>query len=311
MSRRPHSQTAGPGLPLALGVALLLAVPAAAPAAHPHYEGLLREGIFALERGEIEEAVADLRLACFGLLDEPEALAGCLAYLGMAQAASGDDPGFRDTFHRLAQVEARFGAYAAAEIPPAVRAAFETELRTRIPPAMLEATPALARLAGPPAPATAPGVPAEPIAAPAAEPAPAPASLLPEEERALLDRARELMAAARTRQELDDPYRIARDVADAYPTSRTAQYLAAEIAYRAARWSEAVSYFRRGGDPADGNPMLLFYLAVSLYESGEHEAAADALRRSLPRIEQTPFVRSYRARILDEKAAPPASEGRR
>jgi tetratricopeptide (TPR) repeat protein len=226
----------------------------------------------------------------------------------MAQAASGDDPGFRDTFHRLAQVEARFGAYAAAQIPPAVRAAFETELRTRIPPAMLEATPALARLAGPPAPAPAPGVPAEPIAAAAAEPAPPQA--LPEEERALLDRARELMAAARTREELEEPFRLAREVADAYPASRSAQYLAAEIAYRGARWQEAVTYFRRGGDPADGNPMLLFYMAVSLYESGEREAAADALRRALPRIEQTPFVRSSRDRILGENAPPPAADER-
>jgi len=333
MSRRPHSKTAGPGLPLALGIALLLAVPAAAPAAHPHYEGLLREGIYALERGEVREAAEDLRLACFGLLDEPPALAGCLTYLALAQAANGDDPGFRDSFRRLAQIEDRFGAYAAAEIPAAARAGFEREVAARIPPAMLEAAPAFAGLGAagdpvppllpspaaapeanrspePPPPAQAvvepPGAPSEPLAAPA----PAPAQALPEEESALLDRARELMAAARTRAELEEPFRLAREVADAYPASRTAQYLAAEIAYRGARWQDAVTYFRRGGDPADGNPMLLFYMAVSLYESGEREAAADALRRALPRIEQTPFVRSSRDRILGENAPPPTGEER-
>ena len=228
------------------------------------------------------------------------------------------DLGFRDTFHRLAQVEARFGAYAAAEIPAAARAGFEREVAARIPPAMLEAAPAFAGLGAaeavvePLGAAEAvvepPGAPSEPLAAPT--PAPAPTQAIPEEERALLDRARELMAAARTRAELEEPFRLAREVADAYPAFRTAQYLAAEIAYRGARWQDAVTYFRRGGDPADGNPMLLFYMAVSLYESGEREAAADALRRALPRIEQTPFVRSSRDRILGDNAPPPAGDER-
>jgi Flp pilus assembly protein TadD len=108
------------------------------------------------------------------------------------------------------------------------------------------------------------------------------------------------LQAARTRQDLDEPYRLAAEVADANPAVRGPQHLAAVIAYRAGRWEDAVRYFRRGGDPGEDDAETLFYMAVSLYEAGEPEAAAEALRRSLPRIEHTPFVRSYEAKILGE-----------
>jgi hypothetical protein len=70
------------------------------------------------------------------------------------------------------------------------------------------------------------------------------------------------------------------------------------IAYRAARWEDAVAYFRRGGEPDEETPEILFYFAVSLYEAGHREEAAEVLQRSLPRIEHTPFVLSYREKIL-------------
>lgn len=311
-----------PRLLLTIGLALLAAGATPASAAHPHYLGLLREGVYALERGSAEDAARTLRLACFGFLEEPLLLAPCLVQLGVAQAMSGDGPGFRESFQRLAEVEERFGAYSQAEIPAELRIRYEAAVRARIPHSMLEATPALGRLVAdagePPAPGG-PGAvereadgsepppvqaapPPPPLPPPRPAEAPAPASALTDDDLKALAQARGLLAGARTRGDLEEPFRLAREVADARPASRTAQYLAAEIAYRAARWEEAVAYFRRGGDPADGNPMLLFYMAVSLYEAGEPEAAADALRRSLPRIEHTPFVRAYRSKILGDGA---------
>lgn len=322
----------------ALGV--LLAVSAALPAtaAHPHYERLLDRGTFALEQGAFEEAARDLRLACFGLLEEPGRLAVCLTRLGLAQAGSGDEGGFLETFRRVVELEERFGAYGEAEIESGARAAFEAEVAARIPVRILETTPAFARLAAggataagpsiPKAPRSAPDAeargrnrapeerpaapvevpeprPAAPIRDPGAQPAPADTTpSLSSQDRDILTRAYELLEAARTRQDLDEPYRLATEVADANPAVRGPQHLAAVIAYRSARWQEAVRYFRRGGDPGEGDPELLFYLAVSLYEAGEPEAAADALRRSLPRIEHTPFVRSYEAKILGPPGDP-------
>jgi tetratricopeptide (TPR) repeat protein len=305
-----------------LGVLLAVGAALPAPGAHPHYERLLDRGTYALEQGAFDEAARHLRLACFGLLDEPETLAVCLTRLGRAQAATGDDEGFRETFRRLAEVEERFGAYGDAPLDPGARAAFEAEVAARIPATILETTPPFARLAGgggaapPPAPLPAPtpavqtlpeqppdDPPAEPVPAPEAPPQPAPPAPRPSlspQDRGILTRAHELLQAAKTRQDLDEPYRLAAEVADANPAVRGPQHLAAVIAYRAARWQDAVRYFRRGGDPGEDDAETLFYMAVSLYEAGEPAAAADALRRSLPRIEHTAFVRSYEAKILGE-----------
>ena len=328
----------------ALG-ALAVAVPPPAGAAHPHYERLLDRGTYAFEQGAFEEAARDLRLACFGLLEEPETLALCLTRLGLAQAGSDDEEGFLETFRLMAEVEERFGAYREAPLDPGARAAFEAEVAARIPARILERTPAFARLAAAgdeprgraesPAPPEEPAIPPdavaqertappeEPPAAPDEAPAPPPAApaetaaaegapaapeaTLSAQDREILTRAYQLLEAARARQDLDEPYRLATEVANANPAVRGPQHLAAVIAYRSARWEEAVRYFRRGGDPGEADPELLFYLAVSLYESGEPEAAADALRRSLPRIEHTPFVRSYEAKILGQPS-PPARE---
>jgi len=305
---------------LALG-ALAVAAPPPAGAAHPHYERLLDRGTYALEQGAFDEAARDLRLACFGFLDEPEALALCLTRLGLAQAGSGDEEGFLETFRRMAEVEERFGAYREAPLDPGARTAFEAEVAARIPARILETTSAFTRLAAAGAgPQDLVARPEEPPAAPDEAPTPpppaparaaeteaapaAPEATLNAEDREILTRAYGLLEAARTRQDLDEPYRLATEVANANPEVRGPQHLAAVIAYRSARWEEAVRYFRRGGDPGEADPELLFYLAVSLYEAGEPEAAAHALRRSLPRIEHTPFVRSYEAKILGQPEAP-------
>lgn len=312
---------------LLVTLALLLpAVPAALHAAHPHYLRLLRQGTLALEQGDSAEAVKDLRLACFGLLDEPPLLAECLVHLGLAQAEEGNAAGFQDTFGRLLEVDERFDAYRAAELPAATRSAFEEQAMDKVPPRVLQRSSTFAHLleledAGEPSGEEAGpgdgGAPAE--AGGGGEPAPGPqlpeatgaagtpprAAPLGPAERAKLDRARELLAQARRRGALDEPFRLAREVADAHPESREAQHLAAVIAYRAERWKDAVRYFRRGGDPGDAQAETLFYLAVSLYETGAHEQAASALRRSLPHIQSTPFVRSYREKILGDGSNPP------
>lgn len=336
-----------------LAVTLAAAAGAGAPAwaADSFYTGLLRDGILAYDRGAFGDAARDLRLACFGLLDEPETLAVCLVRLAVAQGAAGDAEGFQATFRRVVEIEERFGAYAKADLPPAVRAAFEERVGKAIPAATLAAVPAFQRLARkpdtppsgrqtreprpatpPPAPApsvTEPGRPAaeapgrpagaeerrEAGAAPAAggpaasatPPAPvavvsaAPPAAVPRPltaaERQTLDEARRLLAQADGKG-LRQALQLAGEVAGAHPEDRAAQHLAAEAAYRNARWEEAATFFRRGGDPGDEKPELLFYMAVTLFEKGDPQAAAAALRRALPNLERTPYVDSYARRIL-------------
>ena len=466
---RPERRAAAVLLALAAGL-----TPPARPAAaaEPFYLAQLRDGITAYDRKDYAAAARELRLACFGLLEEPAPLADCLVRLGLAQAAAGDGDGFQTTFRRLSEVEERFTVYAKLALPPDLRAAFEQRAAAAIPASILAAVPAfapwvtrqgeaqvaalppkerrrelearlareprnglwpyllaelefeegqtaaavkhaeqavalapqdqrmlclrgltrswvrrcpdaLADLAGcprtarepryatallgcqvelgqwrqaeavvgslprelrqeraiaglitrvqqhspkasgaldPPRP-TAPSAPDQaadgPPKAAGAKPAPAtapdrPAVAGPElpggrakpaapalsaADRDGLDRARGLLHSAQAR-DLRQAFDLARAVADAHPESRDAQLLAGEAAYRNSRWREAASYLKRGGEPLDERPELLFYLAVALYESGDARGAASALKRTLPNLQKTPYVESYARRIL-------------
>ncbi|MBV8203376.1 MAG: hypothetical protein JOZ15_22400, partial [Acidobacteria bacterium] len=121
---------------------------AAFAAADPFYLDLLRDGIQSYDRGDYAGAAKQLRVACFGMLDEPRQLAACLTRLALAQAAAGNTDAFRETFRRIVEVEDRFGAYGKADLPPEVRDAFEQRALAAVPAGTLEAIPAFRALLG-------------------------------------------------------------------------------------------------------------------------------------------------------------------
>ncbi len=338
-------------LPLAL--LLALAAPAAAAAVDPFYLNLLRDGRQAFERRDYPAASRLLNLACFGMLDEPKALADCLARLALAQDKADDVDGFRGTFKRLVEIEERFGAYSQGNLAPELRTALEPRLVARLPAATLEGVPVFRPLvakkadgkkpdaaaavtavkkpdappaaappivkktdpapAAPPAPPAMVKKPETPPAAPSKPPAasPTPPAAKPPEkaaepkpvtdaERKKMDQVRQLLSQERPAKELKQAFELAREVADAHPGAKDAQHLAAEAAYRISRWSDAATYFHRGGDPGDDEPERLFYLAVALHETGDGPAAAAALRRALPNLRRTPYVDSYTRTILGQ-----------
>jgi tetratricopeptide (TPR) repeat protein len=125
---------------------------------------------------------------------------------------------------------------------------------------------------------------------PAAEAATAP----PDDQLRALRRQ---LGRAATTQELALAVSGAVELAESYPASPAAQFLAAEAAYRTARWGEAVRFFEAGGDPDGSQPLLLFYKAVALFELGEADAALAYLERALPKLRKTDFVKSYAERI--------------
>jgi len=128
---------------------------------------------------------------------------------------------------------------------------------------------------------------------------PRPLSPLSTAEREAMARSERLLTATAI-PDLREALRLARQLADAHPDSKEAQYLAGAAAYRNSRWPEAAAYFRRGGPPGDDHPELLFYMAVAFYEVGDQPGAASALKRSLPNLQKTPFVESYVKRILGQ-----------
>jgi tetratricopeptide (TPR) repeat protein len=283
-----------------------------ARAADPFYLELLRDGTHAFDRGEYVTASRTLRLACFGMLDEPKALAACLARLALAQDKASDVEGFRDTFVRLTEVEERFQGYSQADLPAEIRGALEQKLAARIPAPTLNGSPqAFRKLASKPAaaaPAPAAEKPAgkitkpqpkdtpQPIAAPPPGPPP-----LSDEEKGKLETVRKLLGAPGSKsKELQQAFQIAQEVAAAHPEAMDAQRLAGEAAYRISRWSDAAVYLQKGGGLPDSEPELLFYLAVSYFESGNREGAAAALRRALPNLQRTPFIDAYTRKILGQ-----------
>jgi hypothetical protein len=288
---------------LCLSFAVVVAGPAAA--VDPFYQSLLREGVQQYDRGDFAEASRSLRLACFGMLDEPQVLGSCLVRLALAQDRAGDDAGFQETFRRLTEVEERFQGYTRANLPQEVRTALEQRLAARIPAATLRSIAAFRGLADRKVEAPAAGT--EPkqrgqSTALVTPPAAAPVSTGPRPmtgvERDRMAQARKLLTEEGKVKELRQAFQLASEVADAHPESVEAQHLAAEAAYRVSRWADAARYFRQGGEPGEDQPELLFYMAVALYESGDQAGAAAVLKRSLPNLQRTPYVDAYARKIL-------------
>ncbi len=111
-------------------------------AADPFYENLLAKGKAALAQGQFSAAAHDLRIACFGLLDEPTSLAVGLTQLTLAHHRTGNATAFDEATARLLDLETRFSAYSDAEIDPATRAAFEQRLVEAVPYEQLQRLPA-------------------------------------------------------------------------------------------------------------------------------------------------------------------------
>ncbi len=285
-------------LALALLAILLVTGVRPAAAADPFYDSLLRQGVQQYDREEFGDAAHTLRLACFGLLDEPLVLGGCLSRLALAQDRAADAEGFQDTFRRLAEVEERFQGYTRAPLPPEVRTALEQRLAVRIPASTLRSIPAFRALADRTAAAVVPGTAGAANPPAVVTPTAPTITALSGAERERMTQARKLLTAEGKIKELRQAFDLAREVADAHSDSIEAQHLAAEAAYRVSRWKEAADYFKRGGEPGTDQPELLFYMAVSLYESGDAQAAASVLRRSLPNLQRTPYVDGYARKIL-------------
>lgn len=117
-----------------------------------------------------------------------------------------------------------------------------------------------------------------------------------DQKKTLIKEARRLLDSDSEQDRLA-AYRIALDLADQDPAWTEAQRLAAEASFHQEDWYRTLSYFRSAGlDPA--RPEHDAYLAVALYETGEHQAAARTLERRLPELGDSKTVLAWQERIL-------------
>jgi tetratricopeptide (TPR) repeat protein len=131
---------------LALLVALPMMTSVAAARGDEFYEARLRAGEAAYAEKRLPEAIDNLRIAAFGLLESPPLEAEALAYLALAQSATGRAADTDATLGRFLEVERRFAPYAKLKLDPAVRAEFQALLLRRVSQPTLLAYPGLAVL---------------------------------------------------------------------------------------------------------------------------------------------------------------------
>jgi len=186
---------------------------------------------------------------------------------------------------------------AASRVQPAELAARLAELLPKLEPTSRPATPTESGADEPEAPDA---VTAEDDAAAAEESATSGSDVMSTStaKPAELERLRQLANTAPDADALDRILRDAADLADGYPSDSEAQLLAGEVAYRGSSWAEAAYYFGRAGEISRSRPLLLFYQAVSLYETGRRPEAEESLRKCVSRLSRTPYVQSYIDKIL-------------
>lgn len=110
------------------------------------YETRLRAGEAAYQEKRLPDAIDNLRIAAFGLLEKPAMEIEALAYLALAQTAAGRAVDADTTLGRFLEVERRFAPYAQTKLEPAIRTEFQTLLLRRVAQATLLAYPGLAGL---------------------------------------------------------------------------------------------------------------------------------------------------------------------
>ncbi|MFN7986221.1 MAG: hypothetical protein U0529_02035 [Thermoanaerobaculia bacterium] len=241
-------------------------LPGRAAAADDFYQMRLEEGRIAYQTGSGVEAVNLLRIACFGLMDQPRLLSEGLVWLVLAQQKLDRLADADATLRRFLDVEKRFGTYSKASLPAETRKEFDRTLLRRIPPDALRAVPSLASLVEPGSALAAPPV-APPVAPPAVKVSPAP---IPTPSP----------APAATPEDRD----ARKNRLEAACMSRDWKTVVAE--------AKALSPFRDGEEPS------MFYAAVGLFETGDVATARPLMEKAKPRIAATPFVTFYLDKVL-------------
>jgi hypothetical protein len=112
--------------------------PAAAGSPAAFYQSRLAAGEQALAAGRAAEAADNLRVASFGLLDQPEKLSECLVVLAVAQQRAGRTADAEATLRRFRSAQELFPSWERLALAPELRSEFVALARKRLPEMNLE-----------------------------------------------------------------------------------------------------------------------------------------------------------------------------
>jgi len=307
-----------------------LATPAVAAPASDFYLTLLRRGVADLEGGRSAEAVTNLRLAAFGLLDSVEHYETAQAYLAVALDRAGQPELAADAARRIVAAEKIEKKFRDLALPAAIRTAFEAVAKRALPASDVAALSGgvPAKVAEPvvvdrvdvvtekrsgaatstpatPQPSQQPAVKPQPETPPAPTPktqAPAPktgaVTYAPPAARRP-DPAAQFTAAERalTTANIDEARRIYQDLFAKPGLDRAGLIRVAEGFYRTRDFTNTLLAFDRAGALRSGEEPYRYYIAVAAYEVGQLDRARRELAAALPWIEVTPDVQRYRQKI--------------
>ncbi len=110
------------------------------------YQQRLQAGIEAFRAKRLQEAVDELRIAAFGMLEQPTVLLDTLARLALAQQAVGRTADAELTLNRFIEVERKFNNWGQSRLEPELKTQFEALLAKKISPETLLAISSLADL---------------------------------------------------------------------------------------------------------------------------------------------------------------------
>jgi tetratricopeptide (TPR) repeat protein len=266
-------------------------------------EASLELGMRAFRAGDYASARVDLEAAAAavppselptdvaaGQMDRLQSFETALVYLALAQFRLGGEDESRQTIVRLLDAEHIAPVYATLPLQSDA-AEFETLVAALVPDANLVTARTLPLPTVKPAPrqeAIAPPIATPPASLPA--PKPVPSATV----REALNRLRQAEALADQGDVQESADLFAR-LAASEPREIVAA--AAVGLYRTGAYREATQAFSRLGALGRGEEDLHYYYAVSLYESGDYEAARRELMCALPYIEWTDEVARYRIKI--------------
>jgi hypothetical protein len=267
------------------------------------YSHRLEAGRTALAGQRPTEAEDDLRIAVFGLLDQPKLLTEAMALLAVAQSRAGRTKELDENLARFVRIEQRFTAYEPAALGP-YRNEFESVLVKRVSRSALAAVPSLARLTGaqPRAtPSNRPATTARPRPTPTPTPpppapSPTPARRTPETVRAspgTYEEARTLLDDGRA----GEAATVLRELVRREPQQRQLRLTLLQAAVLSSNWLLARDQVRALQPFNNSEPVFMFYGAVALFETGNVAAAREILTRALPRLTRTEYVEYYVRRI--------------
>jgi tetratricopeptide (TPR) repeat protein len=311
-------------------VLLALSTPALAASAADFYLTLLRRGTADVDAGRNAEAVANLRIAAFGLVDSIEHYEIAQAYLAIALDRMEQPDQAREAVRRILAAEKIEKKFRGIALPETTRIAFEAVAKkvlaaeaaalsggaiakpsepvivdrvdviteTRKPADPSPATPATATPKQEQPPPPKPQVPAQvsqprQSEAPRSAPAAKPATARNPDFSAQLAAAERALSGA----DITEARRIYREVLTAPALDRAALIRVAEGFYRSRDFANTLAAFERAGTLRSGEEPYRYYIAVAAFEVGQFDRARRELKAALPWIEMTPDVQRYRAKI--------------